>query len=179
MDPKKNAIDAYIQRFGSKPQFVARAPGRVNLLGEHVDYNDGFVLPAAIDRATYLAFSASEDDANHILAADFGEISHYSERSLAEKKDIDGTPLKEWVYYPASISWVLQNAGKQPQPIQAAFSSNIPRGSGLSSSASVLIAFLRAYEALSHWNLDKMEIAKLGQRAENQYVGVNLSLIHI
>ena len=177
MDPKLQAISAYQQQFGSDPQFVARAPGRVNLLGEHVDYNEGFVLPAAIDRATYLAFSPSDDDANHILAADFGEMSVYTNASLANKQDKEGNPIVEWVLYPASVNFILQQAGHTPTPIKGAFSSNIPRGSGLSSSASVLVAFLNAYQAVSVFSLDKMEIAKLGQRAENQYVGVNCGIM--
>ena len=177
MNPREKAIQAFQQEFGAKPKFIARAPGRVNLLGEHVDYNNGFVLPAAIDRATYLAFSPSTDGSNHILAADFGEISHYSNFTVKEKADLDGNPLAEWVYYPASIAWVLQQDDHTVIPIQGAFCSNIPRGSGLSSSASVLVAFLSAYKAAAGWQMEKMQIAKLGQKAENQYVGVNCGIM--
>jgi galactokinase len=73
MNPRAIAIQAYQNRFLQAPLYVARAPGRVNLLGEHVDYNDGFVLPAAIDRATYVAFSPASTDQTTLVAADFGD----------------------------------------------------------------------------------------------------------
>ena len=177
MHPREMAISAYKKHFGTDPAFVARAPGRVNLLGEHVDYNDGFVLPAAIDLETYLAFSPAAGDANTIVAADFGEVASYSSYTLREKADVAGKPLKEWAYYPASVAWVLEEAGYAFPTIQGAFSSNIPRGSGLSSSASVLIAFAMAYKQAGNLPVSGMQMAKLGQKAENQYVGVNCGIM--
>ncbi len=177
MHPREKAVDAFQKQFGKEPRFLAIAPGRVNLLGEHVDYNDGFVLPAAIDRATYLAFSPSEDNCNHILAADFNEQADYSQFTLGDKCDLDGNPLRDWVYYPAGVAWALEDAGLEAKPIVGAYSSNIPRGSGLSSSASVLVSFAVAYQQISGWNIEPMALAKLGQKAENQYVGVNCGIM--
>lgn len=177
MHPREKAIQAYKQQFGAEPQYIARAPGRVNLLGEHVDYNNGFVLPAAIDRETYLAFSPSGSAVNTIYAADFDEQCSYSSYSMRQKADVGGAPMKEWAYYPAGIAWVLEEAGHNVVGIQGAFCSNIPRGSGLSSSASVELVFTVAYQKVGGWQMSKMEMAKLGQKAENQFVGVNCGIM--
>lgn len=177
MNPRQAAISAYKKQFGQAPTHIARAPGRVNLLGEHVDYNDGFVLPAAINLETCLAFSAVEDGVNILHAADFGETTHYSARSLLEKKDIQGNALAEWAHYPAGVAWVMKQAGFTFPAIRGAFSSNIPRGSGLSSSASVLIAFAMATRQVGGLSISGMPLAKLGQKAENDYVGVNCGIM--
>ena len=90
MDVRARTIAAFQQQFGVEPDFVARAPGRVNLLGEHVDYNDGFVLPAAIDRATYVAFRASGNSLTSLLALDLGEETSFDPQTVAEKKTTAG-----------------------------------------------------------------------------------------
>lgn len=165
------------QKFGQPPAFLARAPGRVNLLGEHVDYNDGFVLPAAIDRATYVAFRPSPNEHTVLWAADFGQQAVFSPRTLESKTQPDGSPLPDWARYPAGVMWALHEAGLETPALQAVFGSNVPRGSGLSSSASVEMAFGVAWQQLGGWRLPPMELAKLGQRAENRYVGVNCGIM--
>ena len=82
MEIKAAMTELFNEKFGHRPAYIARAPGRVNLLGEHVDYNDGFVLPAAIDRDTYIAFSQSDTDQHSIFAADFGEKAAFSSEKL-------------------------------------------------------------------------------------------------
>ena len=82
MEIKAAITELFNEKFGHRPDYMARASGRVNLLGEHVDYNDGFVLPAAIDRATYIAFSQADLDQNIIFAADFGEQAAFSSENL-------------------------------------------------------------------------------------------------
>lgn len=82
----------YRERFGYAPVHIARAPGRVNLLGEHVDYNDGFVLPAAIDRATYVAFSPADEEHSTLLAADFDQEASFSLQSIPSKTQTNSTP---------------------------------------------------------------------------------------
>ena len=141
-------VAQFRQRFGSAPEFIARAPGRVNLLGEHVDYNDGFVMPAAIDRATYVAFSRSTEEVSHIEAFDLHETVEFSNDSISYKKQIDGSPLPEWGLYPAGVAKILIDDGFEPEPINVIFASDVPRGSGLSSSASVEVAFLTAWQQL-------------------------------
>ncbi len=155
---------------------MARAPGRVNLLGEHVDYNDGFVLPAAIDRATYVAFSAQNADMS-VWAADFQQRADFLLSTLAEKKATDGSPLSGWARYPAGVAWALAEHGEPVRGLQAAFASDVPRGAGLSSSASVELAFATAWKSLGGWELPPMQLALLCQRAENRYVGVNCGIM--
>ena len=165
------------QKFGRPPAFVARAPGRVNLLGEHVDYNDGFVLPAAIDRATYIAFSPADSELTTLWAADFDKRAVFSPRTLPAQTEPGGSPLPDWARYPAGMMWALVGAGLETPAVDAVFASDVPRGSGLRSSASVEMAFGVAWQQLGGWELAPMELAKLGQRAENQYVGVNCGIM--
>jgi galactokinase len=170
-------IETFRQKFGVEPAFIARAPGRVNLLGEHVDYNDGFVLPAAIDRATHLAFSPSASGQTTLWAADFDQKAVFSPETLSAKTQPDGSALPEWAGYPAGVMWALGEAGLTAPALNAVFSSDVPRGSGLSSSASVEMAFGVAWQKLGGWSISPMEMAQLGQKAENKYVGVNCGIM--
>jgi galactokinase len=167
----------YREKFGRAPAHIARAPGRVNLLGEHVDYNDGFVLPAAIDRATYIAFSATSAPHSTLLAVDFDQGASFSPQTIPSKTQIDESPLPEWALYPAGVMWSLMEE-KLPAPaMHGVFASDVPRGSGLSSSASVEMAFMIVWQTLGGWTLPPMKRALLGQKAENKYVGVNCGIM--
>lgn len=174
IEPKLRGF--FEEQFGHAPAHVARAPGRVNLLGEHVDYNGGFVLPAAIDRDTYVAFSPGQTDMS-IWAVDFGQRVDFTAATLQSKNASDGTPLPGWACYPAGVAWALHEHGAAVTGIQAAFSSDVPRGAGLSSSASVELAFATAWKTLGGWDLPPMQLALLCQRAENRYVGVNCGIM--
>lgn len=165
------------EKFGHAPAHIARAPGRVNLLGEHVDYNDGYVLPAAIDRATYVAFSPAQRPQSTLIAADFNEQVSFSAETISTKTQPDSTPLPEWAYYPAGVMWSLSEEKLSTPSMNAVFASDVPRGSGLSSSASVEMAFLIAWQTLGGWTLPAMQRALLGQKAENKYVGVNCGIM--
>lgn len=167
----------YRETFGYFPAHIARAPGRVNLLGEHVDYNDGFVLPAAIDRATYIAFSPTNARHSTLVAVDFDQQASFSPDSVPTKTQADSSPLPEWALYPAGVMWALMQEELPVLSMNAVFASNVPRGSGLSSSASVEMAFLLAWQTLGGWTLPPMRRALLGQKAENQYVGVNCGIM--
>lgn len=177
MHPKEIVVETFRNKFGSSPAFIARAPGRVNLLGEHVDYNDGFVLPAAIDRATYVAFSPADSDQTTLEAVDFGEKAIFSPNTLATKTQPDGSAMPEWARYPAGVMWALSESRFATPPMHAVFSSDVPRGSGLSSSASVEMAFGIAWQKLGGWKLLPMELARLAQKAENKYVGMNCGIM--
>lgn len=177
MHPKDLVISTYRQRFGKEPAFVARAPGRVNVLGEHVDFNGGFVLPAAIDRATYIAFSPTHADRFTLLAADFSEEVCFTLDSITAKTCSGGSLLPEWATYPAGVAWALMEAYLEVPALDAVFASNVPRGAGLSSSASVEMAFISAWQTVGGWALPPMQRALLGQKAENQYVGVNCGIM--
>jgi galactokinase len=165
------------ERFGRPPSGIARAPGRANLLGEHVDYNDGFVLPIAIQQATYLAFGPSGREQSIIAAADFSEEANVTAESIDQKIDSRGMPLPGWALYPAGVAWSLREANQQTPGMLAAYASEVPRGAGLSSSASVETAFAVAWQALAGGTLPPMELAKLCQRAENRYVGMNCGIM--
>lgn len=152
-------------------------PGRVNLLGEHVDYNDGPVLPAAIDRQVTVDASPSEDGLVHLTALDFGQEVTFALRDLERKRAADGSSLPDWALYPAGVAWSAQQSGLAVAPIRASFHSDIPIGSGLSSSAGVEVAFAALWRLLGGWDLDGVALAQLGQRAEVGYVGVNSGLM--
>jgi galactokinase len=153
------------------------APGRVNLLGEHVDYNDGPVLPVAIDRAVRLTFSLRQDAQIHLRAVDLKAESSFDLNSLLKKADIHGNRLPGWAIYPAGVAWALKQQGLEVRGLEGTYTSNIPIGAGLSSSAAVEVAFATAWQALGGWEIDRMRLAQDCQQAEVQYVGVNSGLM--
>jgi galactokinase len=163
--------------FGYKPTVTVRAPGRVNLLGEHVDYNEGVVLPAAIDRQVNLAAAPANSSLVTLHAHDLKRQVVFSLSELDRKIDNMGKPLPGWARYPAGVAWALQEAGYALTGMNAIYASDIPIGAGLSSSAAVEVAFATTWQALSGWNVDKLTLARLCQRAENEYVGVSSGLM--
>jgi len=160
-----------------KPTLHVRAPGRVNLLGEHVDYNDGMVLPVALDRAVYLAAVPTGDDIVTLQALDLGETASFCVDQVATKGDLQGHPLPGWALYPAGVAWALQEAGLEITGAQVAYTSQVPIGAGLSSSAAVEVAFAALWRATGGWLVDNLNLARLCQRAENHYVGVACGLM--
>lgn len=170
-------ISRFAERFARPPILLARAPGRVNLLGEHVDYNAGPVLPAAIDRSVRLAVAPGPEGLARLHACDLGETTDLRLEALAEKTDVQGRPLPAWALYPAGVAWALQQAGLATPGLEAAYTSDVPIGAGLSSSAAVEVAFAVVWQALGGWQIERMELARLCQRAENAYVGVNSGLM--
>ncbi len=168
---------AFQQAYDRPADFVVRAPGRVNLLGEHVDYNDGFVLPIAIDRAAYLAVGAAEGVETRIRANDIDETVAFKVTALEIKADTQGRSLKTWARYAAGVAWSLSESGLPVHGMNAVLSSDVPRGAGLSSSAAVEVAYATAWRKLGGWSLPAMELARACQRAENQYVGVNSGIM--
>ncbi|HSV86631.1 MAG TPA: galactokinase [Levilinea sp.] len=155
----------------------ATAPGRVNLLGEHVDYNDGAVLPAAIDRAVHLVADRQTGRLAEIWAIDLKQSIVLDLDRLDSKQDAAGKTLPHWALYPAGVAWAFQQAGFETPGIKAAFTSNVPIGSGLSSSAAVEVAFAAVWRELGGAAIDNLTLAKISQKAENLYVGVNSGLM--
>jgi galactokinase len=158
-------------------RFRVTAPGRVNLLGEHVDYNDGFVLPAAIDRDVAIAANPRSDRLVQLTALDLGQSVTFDLDHLDPKEDTRGKRLPGWALYPAGVAWVLQNRGFSTQGMDAWYTSNVPIGAGLSSSAAVEVAFATLWRAMGDWETDQMTLAQMCQAAENQYVGVQCGLM--
>jgi len=160
-----------------KSQFTTLAPGRVNLLGEHVDYNEGIVMPVAIDRYVRLECRPIAEPVIQLTAADFSRSVIIPLRSLDDKVDINGKPLPSFALYPAGVAWALQREGFEVTGLSIELTSNVPIGAGLSSSAAVEVGFAVSWQHLDNYSISKMRLAQLCQLAESQYVGVNSGLM--
>jgi galactokinase len=177
VNPVCTLAGAYHGAFDSDPRVIARAPARVNLLGEHVDYNDGWVLPAAIEQGAWVAASPNSASHLHLRAADFKATVSIPLADLHRKVDMQGRALPTWALYPAGVAWALQQRGLTVGGIDALYTSDVPIGAGLSSSAAVEVAFAMTWQALGGWDLDKMELAQACRHAENAFVGVPCGLM--
>jgi len=159
-------IGAFHERFGPTQQpRVFRAPGRVNLIGEHTDYNLGFVLPVALDLATYIAIAPSGDGRLRIYSEDRRELREFDASSLGS---VERT--REWTDYPIGVAQELVRAGVPVEGANLLIRSTVPDGSGLSSSAALEVS--SALALLAGREFDPLELAKLCQRAERNFVGM-------
>jgi galactokinase len=153
------------------------APGRVNLLGEHVDYNGGYVIPAAIDRFLTLTARPVDGDVVTLRALDLGQEVSFTTSQLQLKQDLAGAVLPGWALYPAGVCWSLLKHGYDPRPVSAEYTSTIPAGAGLSSSAAVETAFGLLWQHLGGWEIERMELARICLAAEVDYVGVDCGIM--
>ncbi len=174
---QERALDAFRRRFRRDPEILVCAPGRVNLIGEHVDYNGGLVLPVAIDRFAWIAAARVEGRTTTIEAVDVNGTVCLAADRLAAKLDVGGALLPSWARYPAAVAWAFGEHGLAVAPVDAALASDVPIGAGLSSSAAVEVAFAKMWHALGGWRASDLELARLCQRAENAYVGVACGLM--
>lgn len=158
------------RRFQASPRFLVRAPGRVNLIGEHTDYNDGFVLPLAIDRAVWIALRARADRQVLVHSLDFEATATFSLDRIARTN-------AGWAEYVKGVAWALQEAGHTLHGWEGAIAGDVPVGAGLSSSAALELAVARAFAAVSELPWDAATMARLGQRAENEWVGVRCGIM--
>ena len=165
----KTLIDKFETQFDHAPAFIIRAPGRVNLLGEHTDYNDGFVLPMAIDRAVWIAFHPREDQQVNIYASNFDERLSFSVAYLEKGEG--------WGEYLKGVANALNAEGFPLNGWDGVMVGDVPVGAGLSSSAAVEIAATRAFSLASGWEWDPRRMAQIGQRAEVDGVGVNSGIM--
>ncbi len=155
----------------------AWSPGRVNLLGEHVDYNGGPVLPAAIDRRLSVDAWLDNTCLVKLTARDLEAETCFSLDALDAKQDCEGNPLPGWALYPAGVAWSLQKHGLPLSGMQAEFSSDIPIGAGLSSSAALEAAFAVLWQAAGGWQVTRMQQAQLCLQAEREYVGLSCGIL--
>jgi galactokinase len=167
--------EIHVRRFQAEPT-VFTAPGRVNLIGEHTDYSEGFVMPAAIDFATLAAVSPRGDNQVGIYSENFGEEVVFDLGFLPHH------PRHHWSDYPVGVLTMLIEAGVEPGGFNLTLNGNVPLGSGLSSSASVEVATALAILGLSSEEEDRPrftppEIARLCQRAENHFVGTQSGIM--
>ncbi len=159
-------VEAFRAAFGSPPQVVVRAPGRVNLIGEHTDYNEGYVLPVAIDRYVWFAGTHRHDRLVRARALDFGAEIEFS------LDDIQKDSRRPWANYLRGVAAVLQAAGQRLAGADLVYGGDVPREAGLSSSAAVEVAAMVFWQRLLRLPLEAVEIATLSRRAENEFVGV-------
>lgn len=165
-DARTRAIAAYHRAFGQPPALLVRAPGRVNLIGEHTDYNDGFVLPCAIDRDTVVAAGPSSDGKIHAVAADYADArDSFTAAGPFCRAETD------WPNYVRGVARALADGGVAVGGAKLAIAGDVPLGSGLSSSASLEIAVGRALSELARQVPDPTTLARIAQRAENEFVG--------
>lgn len=156
---------------------IVISPGRVNILGEHVDYNDGLVLPAAIDRTVHISFSQRSDNFIGLHAKDYEQKCLISLLDLESRIDHNGDPIPDWAYFPAGVAHTLQQHGYQVHGFDAEYHSDIPIGAGLSSSAAVEVGFAVVCQELGGWEMDRLTLARICQDAEVHYVGVKCGLM--
>ncbi len=157
---------AFQKLYGNSPEVVVRAPGRVNLIGEHTDYNDGFVLPAAIDRAIQFAGRRRNDRTVRVHSLDFQAASEFS------LDDIRRDESQRWSNYLRGVTRFLQEDGHALVGADLVFGGEVPREAGLSSSAAFEVGATVFWQRLAGLTLDPVYVVKLSRRAENEFVGV-------
>jgi len=161
--------NGFVAQFGREPLLVA-APGRVNLIGEHTDYNNGFVLPGAVDKRIYVAIAKNGSDSVNVFARQFNEsISFDIQRS--EK-------LKGWVNYLIGVAYFLQvRTGRRLEGVDVYIDGDIPVGAGMSSSAALCSGFGFALNELFALGQDRMQLARIGQQTEHEFAGVKCGIM--
>ncbi|MEV5550163.1 galactokinase [Streptomyces sp. NPDC052309] len=164
--------ERFTQLYGSEPEGVWAAPGRVNLIGEHTDYNDGFVMPFALPHTAVAAVSRREDGVLRLHSADTGaDVVELRVADLAPQSD------KSWTAYPSGVVWALREAGHEVTGADVHLASTVPSGAGLSSSAALEVVIALALNDLFSLGLRGWQLARLCQRAENVYVGAPVGIM--
>jgi galactokinase len=164
-------LAAFRQVFEREAAGVAEAPGRVNLIGEHVDYNDGLVLPFAIDRSVLVAWARRDDAQVRAYAVEYDEQVSFDLASIA--RDAAGS----WANYIRGVADVVNGGGHALDGIDLAIAGDVPQGAGLSSSAAIEVAVAGAFRDAFALSIDDVELARLCQRAENEFVGMNCGIM--
>ena len=162
---KVKILQEFISRFGGDP-LIVKSPGRINIIGEHTDYNNGFVLPAAIDKAAYIAMSLRDDNEIHLVALDLNES--FSTRV----EDLKPTTDLSWTNYILGSAAQFQKNGLALRGFNAVLLSDVPIGAGLSSSAAIECATVFALNELLGTNLTRLTMVGMAQKAEHEYAGV-------
>ena len=157
--------------YGTSPSGTFRAPGRVNLIGEHTDYNDGFVMPAAID---FYSYAAIGERADYTLSVNSEQFHQSVEFSIA---DLAGPPRKHWSDYVRGVAAVLRDEGYPLKGANLVIDGQVPIGSGLSSSAAIEVTTALALTSLGGVTIPLLEVARLCQRAENTYTGARCGIM--
>jgi galactokinase len=167
---KEEALRAFEVHYGTAATWLVRAPGRVNLIGEHTDYNDGYVFPMAMNRAVWIALGPRSEDRLFLHSLDFDQSLELNLGAFQRDKT-------EWREYVKGMVWALQEEGFPLAGWEGVITGDIPIGSGLSSSAALLVGTARACSAAADFRWRPVHMAKLAQRAENEWVGVNVGIM--
>ena len=171
---RTEALRLFQSTFGEHPEILSFAPGRLNLIGEYTDFNGGFVMPVAIDKGICVAATQC-DSPSQLFSTDLGLSQDFY------IKDVEPNTIHDFSKYAAGMAWALKKyfgpASEAPSNLKAAIVSNLPIGSGVSSSAALEMAFGVIWTALHGWEIDSIQLAKLGQICENQFVGVNSGIM--
>jgi galactokinase len=170
MTRRSTIVERFRARFGATPR-IYRAPGRVNLIGEHTDYNDGFAMPAAIEFYCWVAAGARDDRKLSIYSEEF---SAEAEADLSSAKP---QPSKTWSDYPVGVALQLEQAGFRLRGANLLIESEVPIGAGLSSSAAIEVATALALAEQSGCSPDRVQLAQLCQKAENEFVGARVGIM--
>jgi galactokinase len=163
---KQKLTDYFLSTYKVSPTIIVRSPGRVNIIGEHTDYNNGFVLPAAIDKAAYIAISLREDEEIHLAALDLNETFSTTISSLKPVGDVS------WPNYILGSAAQFLKRGVALKGFNAVLTSDVPMGAGLSSSAAVECATVFALNELLQTNIDRVAMVGMAQKAEHEFAGV-------
>lgn len=170
MSLQQIVTEQFRAQFGAEPTLIVRAPGRVNLIGEHTDYNDGFVLPMAIDRAVWIALRPRADHTVNLYSVDFSQAAAFDLNDFSNEKN-------GWIEYVKGVAWALLFNGHRLQGWEGVVAGDVPIGAGLSSSAAMEMATARAFSAVTGFAWDAVQMAKVGQRAENEWIGVKSGIM--
>lgn len=163
--------DAFVQQFHAKPEFVVRAPGRVNLIGEHTDYNEGFVFPTAIDREMIIAATPNGTDEVVAYSLDYGETDRF------RLSDISKSEQHGWADYLRGVLCVLQKRKFILRGFNAVLAGNVPQGAGLSSSAAYEVAVVTLCNGTEKLSISGKDVALIAQQAENEFVGMQCGIM--
>jgi galactokinase len=168
---KENISRKYIEKFGLAPQLIVRSPGRVNIIGEHTDYNEGFVLPAAIDMAAYIAVGMRQDSKIELYALDLNEKFSCDIHNLKPVGDVS------WPNFILGAVAQFLKIGVTLKGLNVVLQSDVPIGAGLSSSAAIESAVVFAYNELLKTRLPKIDMIKMAQIAEHEFAGVRCGIM--
>jgi galactokinase len=170
MTVREMVQEAFIKRFSRPAELLVRAPGRVNLIGEHTDYNDGYVLPMAIDRTVWIALRPRGDHQVRISSLEMEPPGDFSLDDLQKGG-------RDWYEYLKGVAWALREGGYDLKGWEGVMSSDVPVGAGLSSSAAIEMATARAFAQIAGFDWDPVSMAQIGRKAENSWVGVSTGIM--